>query len=158
MAFVEIVDLQLLPLFCNIHASVGPRCVNGRTDVLLVQYLLKVYFQGAPIPSPIKEPLEVDGWAGNVTFAYIKLFQTHLKTRGHNILPDGRVDRAQGFFGNITGSQYTITHLNNAFNMRRPGANRHLWCESDCPPDLRAALIDASRPKNLVVETHGGGV
>ncbi len=160
MAFVELFADPQLPLFCNVHAPVGPRAANNRTDVLLVQYLLKVWFEGAPAPVPAGGPLKVDGFAGPTTFAYIQAFQSYGKGKGYKILPDGRVDRAQGAFGSATGSQYTILHLNNAFNSRRPSANRHVWSAADCPLELRDALVAASRPstRSLVVETHGGGV
>jgi hypothetical protein len=57
MAFVEIyTDSSLLPLFCNVHAPVGPMAANLRPDVLLVQYLLEVFFdttgEAKPYPAP----------------------------------------------------------------------------------------------------------
>ena len=159
MAFVEIfTESPLIPLFCNVHAPVGPMAANLRSDVLLVQYLLKVYWDGSGKPKPPGKPLVVDGYAGQVTFDYIKAFQAAGKAGGVNILPDGRVDRAQGAFGGVTGSQYTVLHLNNAFHSRRPAYARHVWCAADCPPELCRALAAASRPLNGPVETHGGGV
>ena len=78
MAFVEIyTDSSLLPLFCNVHAPVGPMAANPRPDVLLVQYLLKVFFDATGEANPSGKSLAVDGYAGQITFDHIKAYQAY---------------------------------------------------------------------------------
>jgi hypothetical protein len=165
MPFVEITGDKLFPLFCNVHVGVGKAQPNQRLDVMLVQYLLKACYSAPsafspPLSPPAGPPLQVTGHMDAVTANYIEHFQARGKSKGKAISVDGKVNRAVGFFGTLTGNQYTITYLNNAFAKARPEAGRHVWMANDCPPQLRDALIAASKPKvgPMVVETHGGGV
>ena len=146
MAFVEISSDPGVSFFCNVHGGVGQGQSNRRDDVMLVQWLLRQYFSKvttiAPPPGPM---IQVDGSFGRQTGDYIKAFQSGGKARGNNITADGRVDRAQGVLGALTGSQYTIIHLNNAADGRRPDLARKFWIAADMPMELKNALTASSR-------------
>ena len=150
MAFVELSAEPKLRFFYNVHAAVGPGAPNRRDDVLLVQHLLRqIYSRPVSFAPPLVPlagpPLVVDGMAGPVTFQWIVHFQKEGKARGNNIATDGRVDRARGFVGSLSGTQYTILFMNNAFRTARPDVD-HLWLAADCPPPLANGLIESSKP------------
>jgi hypothetical protein len=146
MAFVELSSDPGLAFFCNVHGSVGQGLSNRRDDVLLVQWLLRQYFSKVTTISPPPGPMiQVDGSFGRQTGDYIKAFQTGGKAGGHSIAVDGRVDRAQGVFGALSGTQYTIIHMNNGADGRRPELARRFWTAADMPLELRNALIASSR-------------
>jgi hypothetical protein len=167
MAFLELTKAGNVPCFCNIHFAVGRGCTNRRDDVLLVQYLLRtIYSSYVPAKTvaalPPGEPLAVTGHAGESTFKYILHFQQSIKGVGGpgTVATDGRVDRAHGFVGVVTGCRYTIIHLNDYYSLARPALNRHLWIAPDCPVELQRSLLAASKPVTAapMIETHGGGV
>jgi hypothetical protein len=146
MAFVEIIDDTGVPFFCNVHAGVGQGQPNRHDDVMLVQWLLLQYFK---VPGKISAPpgplIKVDGMFGRQTADYIKAFQSGAKSKGTNIAADGYVHRARGVQGAATGAQYTIIHLNNAADNRRPELGRKFWVATDFPPVVQHAMTAASR-------------
>ena len=145
MAFVEITNDTGVPFFCNVHGGVGPGQANRRDDVLLVQWLLHQYFSKSPkIPPPPGPMIKVDGAFGRQTGEYIKAFQNGGKTQGYNLKPDGVISRASGFFSS-SGSQYTITHLNNAAHGQRPQLDRKFWAAPDFPAEVQRALVGSSQ-------------
>jgi hypothetical protein len=100
----------------NVEQAVGLNAPNANADVRLVQYMLKgVYGNAAP-------DLAVDGWIGPKTISWIKRFQTDAKNGGTNVLIDGRVDRAYGQVGSVSGTAYTILLLNCALQKKNPAA------------------------------------
>ena len=145
MAFVEVTSSGGVPFFCNVSAGVGQGQPNRRDDVMLVQWLLHQYFSNAPkVPPPPGPMIKIDGLFGRQTGAYIQQFQTGGKANGYNIKPDGVISRASGFIGGA-GSQYTITHLNNAAHGQRPNLDRKFWAAPDFPSEVQRALVASSQ-------------
>lgn len=150
MAFTELLQAPEPPHFYDVHAAVGRGAPNRRDDTMLVQHLLReVYSRPAafapPLVPPSGPPITVDGVAGPQTFEWILHFQKELKARGRNIATDGRIDRARGAVGLLSGTVYTILFLNSAFLKARPDVP-YLWQASDCSELLKEALINNSRP------------
>ena len=147
MAFVEIIDASNLPFFCNVHAGVGQGLPNRHDDVMLVQWLLAEYFKkpGKNTTAPPGPPIKVDGVFGRQTGEYIKAYQSGPKSKGANIAADGRVNRAQGIKGAVTGTQFTIIWLNLTVAERRPELRGAFWGASDFPAPVLHAMTAASR-------------
>ncbi len=145
MAYVKVVNHPNLPFIYNVHAAVGPNSPNQRVDVLLVQHLLRVAFENATLlelkPLPSGRRILVDGVCGSITNEAILHFQKEVKAKGSKIPTDGRVDRAYPGDKTPHGLFWTIIFLNNAFRHARPGHYANLPASSDCPSEVRAALL-----------------
>ena len=112
-------------LYYNLTDAVGPGALNRRSDVLLVQYLLREVYKSPAARPPTKPPgaaIQVTGTADQATFAHILHYQQSLKSGGRNVATDGRIDPARGdqSRGSISGTQYTILFLNLSFKKARP--------------------------------------
>ena len=129
-------------LYYAVDGAVGPRCLNERSDVLLVQLFLMVsqkttLFTANPYPS---EP-DTTGVPDQDLFDQILHFQKTLKLKqGSNIATDGRVDPpvSQQTHGSISGTQYTIIFLNLAYDSVRSLPD--LPSDGDCPGEIREQL------------------
>jgi hypothetical protein len=130
-----------LRVFYAVDGSVGTGCINGRRDVLLVQYFLRVAMEPSYDPGfvpPGEQPIEIDGICGSQTSKYIRFFQEETIRRGYPIIADGRVDPLHS--GDVTtGSPVrlkTLWYLNQSHFGRR--LERH-YAITRCPgfpPDL----------------------
>ena len=103
--------------FYNVTMAVGPlgTAPNRRDDVMLVQYLL-TNLEGTidiRLPRGTAKRLHVNGRMGPDTAAWIKAYQDSLNDK---ISKDGRVDRALGYAGSISGRMYTILFLNSGLS------------------------------------------
>lgn len=133
-------------LFYNIDAAVGDRGLNERTDVLLVQYLLKEntrlkslsYLQAQEVGggSPV-DGVWTPHWG-----TLLHNYQNDLRHRGKPIVIDGRVDPvvAGRVRGPIQHMQYTILWLNMGYQEVRPADFPRMAEANDCPGELRPRL------------------
>lgn len=100
--------------FYNVEQAVGPTGVNNRSDVYLVQYLLKgIWEPHGPT---------VDGWIGPQTNAYIKAFQKQIRQQKVDVAVDGRVDRALSARSSVSKTAYTILAMNHCLRGVNPKA------------------------------------
>jgi hypothetical protein len=134
-----------MPFYYNVRESVGPNAANQRADVLLVQYLLRTIYANAAAlaipPLPSGRVILVDGLCGSITNEAILHFQKSVKAKQQAIPTDGRVDRAYPGAKTPHGLQWTIIFMNFAFHHSRPAVHADLPAASDCPPELREALL-----------------
>ncbi|MGE0760038.1 MAG: hypothetical protein AB7F89_03995 [Pirellulaceae bacterium] len=136
MAYIDAVQTNRGPmLFYNLDQAVGPGAPNSRLDVLAVQYFLREIFKASPSHKPPGQ-LQVTGVADATTFQWILHFQQETKKGGRQIATDGRVDKALGLKGSISGLQYTILYMNLNLRKARPADYEKLAAASDCPPEL----------------------
>src|SRR5438552_2755649 len=98
-------DVKDRPLVVSVEDSVGSGGVNRRSDVLLVQFMLKVVADKVGRKTnawwlmPGSKALAIDGQYGDTTREYIDLFQQqYLKPK---LTRDGRIDPfvKGGWFG-----------------------------------------------------------
>jgi peptidoglycan hydrolase-like protein with peptidoglycan-binding domain len=136
-----------LKYFYNVSSAVGPSMPNAKSDVALVQALLRYCYDTTEIAK-----LKVDGILGTKTRAAIRKFQNefshHSKAAGLQPLEcDGIVTRANnfGFDGKDGGIvAFTIVALN--FSLKRLKASKwsNLPYDPDVPVWLRLELLKAS--------------
>jgi hypothetical protein len=114
-------DVKIRPLVVSVDDSVGQGGVNRRSDVLLIQFLLKALssaFSGK-VGSWWKVPgsnlLKIDGQYGDSTHEYITLFQRQYTK--FKLTQDGRVDPfvKGGWFGPRSHALMTMAALNMAY-------------------------------------------
>lgn len=128
MPFVDTSTNKNLPIFYNVVHAVGKECPNMRDDVMLVQYLLKAFYdKGAPAKGWQKPPgeMKVTGLCGPTTKSWIIHFQRDVyKEFPGAISLDTRVDRIRNkdLRGSITGTIYTLAWLNNGVAKYNPQA------------------------------------
>ncbi|MBS1824001.1 MAG: peptidoglycan-binding protein [Acidobacteria bacterium] len=130
--------------YFNVSKSVGPGRTNNKTDVALVQTLLRNCYDGNEIAN-----LQIDGDCGPKTRAAIKKFQIefslHSVKAGHEPLEqDGIVTRADNFGfdgpgGNIVA--YTIVALNFTLKNLKPKVWENLPYSPNVPAYLRVELM-----------------
>ena len=101
---------DLLPVFYNVSAHVGPGRPNQNDDVLLVQFLLKKCGELYSDFSSFRA-LSVDGVFGPKTAAAIVAFQTAEKKRRPTIVVDGVVSPQRGSSPSY-GAIWSICQLN----------------------------------------------
>ncbi len=133
-----------LPTGCyNVNRAVGQGAPNRRDDVMLVQLLLKkIYARNRGLGTP-PGTMVVDGYCGPITLGWIQHFQRQAKAvKQINIATDGIVDRfLGGRHGTISGTVYTILHLNGVIRKDDPGAWEALEDDPDCPLALGQQLL-----------------
>jgi hypothetical protein len=127
--------------FYNVTMAVGPvgTAPNRRDDVLLVQYLLAnvVGTLDIPVPPRAAKRIHVNGRMGPETAAWIKAYQDSLTD---HTTRDGRIDRALGVAGSISGRRYTILFLNHHFDLAQPKKFEALEDDVEAPDELRMAI------------------
>ncbi len=131
--------------FYNVSMAVGLNAPNQRDDVMLVQYMLKRVYEKPVYPkftlSQQRGEMTVDGICGPVTARWIGHFQTDVRTTGANVLVDWRIDRALAGMASISGTEYTIHLLNDAFRAHYPDIYENMQGDPDVPPEVRGALL-----------------
>ncbi len=131
--------------FYNVTMAVGTNASNRRDDVLLVQYMLKRVYEKPTYTrgrlSTQQGQMIVDGLCGPTTIRWIGQFQLDIQRFGANVLVDRRIDRALGGSGSISGTEYTIHLLNDAFRKHYPDIYQQMTTHSDVPVEVRAALV-----------------
>jgi hypothetical protein len=135
-------------LFYNLEAAVGQGCANQRSDVLLVQYLLK---EGCKAPrfaeietsaGFTQDVMQITGAWDQSWGGYLSIYLRTLARLGRPVVQDRRVDPVVS--GHVRGPvrkvQYTILYLNAGYLDLRPADYPHLSEVSNCPAELRPAL------------------
>lgn len=126
--------------FRAVDHAVGDAAPNREDDTMLVQFLLKqIYARRSNKPFP--GAIEVDGQFGPITRNWIQRFQWDTHQRGHRIALDKRVDPATSDKGSISGTTYTIIHLNAEHAAQDPTTHLAMEAHPGVPPKLRAALL-----------------
>lgn len=127
----------------GVDDPVGTGCPNHRPDVLLVQHLLRVAWNDAPIskgfrPPGETQPLTVDGVWGPRSAKFLKFFQEEAVRRGVRVMTDGRVDPCVSgkYRGSISNTLYTAMALNAARNSRLPGSQADIAQDPGFPAEL----------------------
>ena len=85
-------NLSRFPHYYNIEKAVGANCPNLRDDVMLVQFMLKLWVQSRDSGFVIDPPLwdvALHGKLDNPTLAFLILFQVRNSSVGKS---DGRFD------------------------------------------------------------------
>lgn len=135
-------------IFYNVDAAVGKGCPNQRTDVLLVQYLLREGCK-APHIAQIQEgagfkpsEIAISGIWSETWSTYLGNYLTDMKLRGKLVFNDQRVDPVVGGAtrGALHHMQYTILYLNIGYGVLRPNDLPRLAEVVDCPNELREPL------------------
>jgi hypothetical protein len=131
---------QLDFAFRAVDHAVGDRAPNREDDTMLVQFLLqRIYAPRANKPFP--GSIVVDGKFGPTTRNWIQRFQWDTHQAGRQIALDKRVDPATADKGSISGTTYTIIHLNAEHAVQDPTAHLTMEAQPGIPPRLRAALL-----------------
>ena len=130
--------------YYNVSKSVGPGRTNNKTDVALVQTLLRNCYDTSDVAD-----LQIDGDCGPKTRAAIKKFQVEFSLHSHKaglepLEQDGIVTRADNFGfdgpgGNIVA--YTIVALNYTLKQLKPSVWEYLPYSTNVPAYLRAELM-----------------
>lgn len=126
---------DLLPLFFNVSAHVGPGRTNKPDDVLLVRFLLKKCGEYKPKFAALKD-LPVKSNFDAQTAQAIVLFQTEEKKRRPGIVADGVISPVRGESPSYGGAVWTICQLNKYVKDK----NTHLWPRLHDMPDCPSAL------------------
>jgi hypothetical protein len=133
-------------LFYNVDAAVGKGCPNQRTDVLLVQYLLKENMRlktFSYLPNTVVAgTVQITGLWDETWDTLLFNYQNDLKHRGKPVVRDGRVDPVTGgrVLGSIHHSIYTILWLNMGYLQVRPVDFPKIGEAGDCPGELRPRI------------------
>jgi hypothetical protein len=133
--------------FYNVDMAVGPGAPNVEADVMLVQFLLKHFFEMADRKAQApRGRMKVDGIVGPITLRWITAFQERMRRQGIPMATDGRIDKARGEMSSISKTVYTILVLcgqydsDLEFGGNPPSRYHELDKELDCPPALAAAV------------------
>jgi hypothetical protein len=150
MAGIDVVNTNAGKLlFYNVDAAVGKGCQNGRSDVLLVQYLLR---EGCKAPDLAEiqtgagfTSTDITGIWDQYWDGYLANYLRTLKRKGKRVVEDRRVDPVVGGrpIGSIHHMQYTILFLNLGYGQLRPNDFPRMSEAGDCPGELRQLI----RPK-----------
>lgn len=140
-----------MPLIYNIDQPVGYGLANKPEDVSLVQYLLKIAYDGRkrlPLPHwasyQATKLMVPDGMVGSITTDYILRYHAALAYSGG--LPGtqeiaAEVHPARGFTIQTTGTLGIIVMLNVHFQQLRPKDYLHLGAAPDLPQVLVKSQI-----------------
>lgn len=141
----------MMPLIYNIDQPVGYGLANRSEDVLLVQYLLKIAYDGRKqlglaswASYEAERPLVPDGHFGPITGDHILRYQAALAAAGG--LPGRQevgaaVHPARGFAIQSTGNLGIIVMLNVHFQRLRSNDYLHLGAARDLPPRLAGSQL-----------------
>lgn len=106
------------PLLISVDEPVGPGCANNRTDVLLVQFMLKVADESPQNTGWWKTKrghgLKIDGVFGEHTQSVIRQVQDQYPDQRYKVAHDSRIDPVSNgsYFGARTGVLMTMVVLN----------------------------------------------
>lgn len=126
MGFIDTLNHAALPVFYNVVHAVGKNCPNLHDDVMLVQHLLKKFYDQADGKDGWKKPpgeMKVTGTCGQTTLNWIIHFQRDVyKKHPGKIALDNRVDRVRGnAWGSMPhGIVYTLPWLNHLVAIHDP--------------------------------------
>ena len=147
MARLFLSDVKDRPLVVSVEDSVGQGGVNRRSDVLLVQFMLKVVSDkvgqktNAWWQTRSRKALAIDGQCGETTREYIALFQQQFAKL--KLTRDGRVDPfvKGGWFGPRTHALMTMAAINMAY-IEAEGPTAHLSMPAHplFPREIRPSL------------------
>jgi hypothetical protein len=133
----------------NVTQSVGEKCANRTDDVMLVQFLVKTFFEDPK--NTLEKPadtLPVTGFFGPITLRYLRAFSKACTRRGIVIEKDNRLDPAGALTsGTISKKLYKIVVLCGSYadllaSRGQKQRYRHLDKEpdADVPMPLKAAV------------------
>lgn len=138
-----------VPVFLNVDTSVGYMGSNSSPDdILLVQFLLRVGAEEAPVGATPEGELrrqtilrvEIGGPVNATMIGGIRAFQEVLREKNKGTIVDGRVSPAQGY--RYGAGFFTIVSLNLLF--RKNVAAMNIWPRIDkhprCPEILKKRL------------------
>jgi hypothetical protein len=145
MAFKDagVPDAEVLPTgFYNVSRAVGKGSANRKGDVMLVQLLLKLFYDKRKHPKPPGK-MVVDGLYGPTTATWLIQYQLRENPQWpRGIATDGVVDRAKDpWFGSISETTYTILALNHRLRQVDPQLFNNLALDPMCPPILAGELL-----------------
>jgi peptidoglycan hydrolase-like protein with peptidoglycan-binding domain len=148
MAFTMQSAFGDIPEIYNLDFPVGPKMPNTRTDVLLIQTLMKManFTRFTPAMGPVERSadIKVDGWFGPQTARMIKAFEADRVASGMLLVADGVFEGStpDGFTGK--GFLYKIIHLNRS--AMRAGGWKFVGLPflGDTDPLLSGALIESA--------------
>jgi hypothetical protein len=126
-------------------------CPNLRDDVLLVQYLLKAFYDTLPANQRPKGKMKVDGICGPITNNWILRFQ--LDANKYNgeplVIVDNHVDKVlnKNLVGSIGGKMYTLAVL----NMNVKYYNYDAWARTPL-------FVPLQNPYGVSVDNSTGGI
>jgi hypothetical protein len=129
--------------FFNVSMPVGKGGSNQRGDVMLVQLLLKKFYdQHKDVPAPGGK-MVVDGVPGPITQRWINTFQMQQRTKfPDGVAVDGVVDRARKpWISTISRTLYTILVLNFYLEQSDPKGFAQLPFDKECPSFLAGELL-----------------
>ncbi|WP_338871352.1 hypothetical protein WBJ53_25165 [Spirosoma sp. SC4-14] len=145
MASTLVIQLTGLPTIYNVTYAVGLGQANRRTDVLLVQTLLKmaeVMTLSGGLPGGSTGHIKVDGYYGPQTQGYITAFQQTMALVEKKLISQDKIVSPSSKDGYTkSGWLYTIVHLNRAAKDRDSSAYKRIPFEPETPPELRTALM-----------------
>ncbi len=130
--------------FYNVDAAVGQGASNQPDDVALVRFFLRRIGDAPDNVVPSLAALAISTVPGPDLNAAIVDFQKELKRRGASTAVDGKVNPAKsighGVTSAITGTQYTIAHLNGTYRRRFLQFHDDITKDPKCPSVLAAKL------------------
>jgi hypothetical protein len=106
------------PLIISVDQPVGPGCPNKRTDVLLVQFMLKVADESPQNTNWWRTKrgrgVKIDGVFGEHTQSVISQVQEQYPDKRYRLARDSRIDPVSNgsYFGARTGVLMTMVVLN----------------------------------------------
>ena len=125
--------------FYNLDQAVGMNAPNKRTDVLLVQFLLRTNLDGDPSAKGFPA-LSVDGVFGLATLHWILNMQLKHANGNPAAIVDGKVHPARDLFNRHGTDFYHLLLLNNGLRLRAPDTFKDLAAAAACPAALAAAV------------------
>ena len=132
-------------VFFNLDSSVGYNGANSnRTDILLVQFLIKkLSVLAASTLSPDQRArmgrVTVDGMSGPITVDGIRAVQERMRQKHPATVVDGRVSSARPSL-RYGGGVWTIVTLNGSLRKRIPTVWPRLQDLPDCPAGLKIEI------------------
>jgi hypothetical protein len=125
--------------FYNLDQPVGLNCPNKRTDVLLVQLLLRSNLEGDPNAKGFPT-LTIDGFFGLSVLHWILNLQLKNATTNAAAIVDGKVHPARNLLNRHGTDFYHLLLLNNGLRLRAPDTFKDMAGAASCPADLAAAV------------------
>lgn len=132
-------------VFFNLDSSVGYNGANSnRTDILLVQFLIKklsVVAASNLSPDQVARMgrVTVDGRSGPITIDGIRAVQERMRQIYPATVVDGRVSSARSS-GKYGGGIWTIVTLNSSLRKRIPTVWPRMQDIPDCHPELKIQI------------------